>query len=291
MSSLRHLNIFVQVCDEGSMTAAARKLYMAQPSVSQAIAELERDYQTRLFERLGHRLILTVAGQKLLTYARHIIHLSEQARQEIGDLNRQGLVRVGCSVTVGTCVLNELLSAFLQRHPHTRVVPVVDNTEVIESMLHLDQIDLALVEGRLRSPDLHSETFMEDELVLVCPPGHPWAQRTQVNAADLQQQGFIVREQGSGTRELFETVMAAHNIAWQVAGVFNNAESIKQTVQAGLGLTVISRLAVKAEVARGELVQVPIAGVRFQRHFRLALHRNKFVSPALQQFIATVREM
>ena len=209
--TLRHLKIFITVCDAGSMTAAAKKLYISQPSVSQAISELEAHYHTRLFERLGRKLYITEAGKKLLSYARHILSLTEQAERELNDLNKSGTLRLGASMTIGTYLLNDMIKSFLSIYPDVQILTTVDNTKVIEEMLLSDQLDLALVEGPVHSADIVEETFRKDELVLICSPEHPWAAKKQIEMQELNNCSFIVREEGSGTREIFEIAMASKN--------------------------------------------------------------------------------
>lgn len=283
--TLRHLNIFLTVCDAGNMTAAAEKLHIAQPSVSQAVAELEIYYDTKLFERLGRKLFITHAGQKLLTYARHILNLNKEAEEAMHEIHDKGVIRVGASVTVGTCILPQLLRKFAAGHAAAKVVSAVNNTKIIEDMILLDQVDLGLVEGRVHSPGIVVKPFMEDELVLVAAPAHLFAGRGQVEVRELEHKEFLVREEGSGTRELFETVLAERGISWKIAGVYNNAEAIKHAVTEGVAMTVMSKMAVQNEVKRKDLIAVSIEGVNLSRHFSIVHHKNKFISPLLNQFM------
>jgi DNA-binding transcriptional LysR family regulator len=282
--NLRHLSIFICVCDQGSMTAAAEKLYMTQPSVSQAIAELERHYKVPLFERFGKKLYLTEAGKKLQAYARHILHLCEEAEKTMQNLSDFGTLRVGASITVGITVLNKRIQELLELNPNLKIIPRVDNSSVVEAMLLAAEADLGLIEGDIHSPDLIAKPFMEDELILICAPTHPWAAKGTIQPEELKNQGFIVREEGSGTRELFASVMLSHKIPWKIAGIHNNPESTKNAVAAGLGIAVISKLLVQKEIERGELVPVKIHGISFKRHFHLVYHKNKYFSTGMKQF-------
>lgn len=283
--TLRHLTIFLAVCDENNMTAAAEKLHIAQPSVSQAIAELEAHYNSKLFERLGRRLYITQAGQKLIGYARHILHLHREAEIAMTEMTDKGLLRVGASVTVGTCLLHRLLRRFIAMQADTTIYPVVNNTKIIEDMLLLDQMDIGLVEGRVHSPLLAVTPFMQDELVLVTAPTHPLAARKSVHIEELQGLSFLVREEGSGTRELFASVMDSRGISWTAAGVYNSAEAIKEAVAEGFAMTVISRLAVQKEMQRKDVVAIAVEGAAFQRQFSVVYHKNKFISPLLDRFM------
>lgn len=283
--TLRHLNVFLCVCDEGNMTVAAQKLHIAQPSVSQAIAELEKYYEVKLFERLGRKLFITIAGQKLITYARHIINLSKEAEDVMREINHHGVIRIGASITVGTCILNDIIGEFIKDNPHVKIISTVNNTKIIEEMLLLDQLDIGLVEGKIHSPGILHLPFMADELVLVSSVSHPLATKGKVKPVELDNQEFIVREEGSGTRELFESVMANNEINWQVSGVYNSAEAIKNTVSTGRAISVMSKMAVQKEVSRNELAIVKIEDMNFQRQFVIAYHKNKYISPALEHMI------
>lgn len=287
--TLRHLTVFLTVCDEGNMTAAADKLHIAQPSVSQTIAELEKNYQVRLFERLGRKLFLTLAGRKLLTYARHIVNLSKEAEAAMQEIHQHGSLRIGASVTIGTCILSNLIVAFRQSNAGVKVLSSVNNTRIIEEMLLADQLDLGLVEGRVHSNELLCIPFMDDELAVVSAAAHPLARKRQVSSWDLEGVEFIVREEGSGTRELFESVMHSSGIAWQVYGVYNNAETIKAGVAAGLGITVMSKLAVQNEVNHHQLAIIPVKGLDFKRQFCMTYHKNKYITPVMEQFMALCR--
>jgi DNA-binding transcriptional LysR family regulator len=288
--TLRHYAIFICVCDENSMTGAAEKLHMAQPSVSQAIAELERHYNVKLFERLGRKLFISQAGKELLAYARHIVHLNEKTEDAMKDLSEHGLIRVGASVTVGTYVLNTIIGRFMSLYPRIRILPMVHNTKSIAEMLLSDRLDIGMVEGKVQDVGLVAVPFMEDRLILVCAPSHEFACREMLECDELYNQNFIVREEGSGTRELFESVMTGRNIRWEIGGVYNNAEAIKQAVAAGLGLAVISRMAVHQEVDSGKLAVVDVKGVEFKRQFCLVYHKNKYLSPQIKKLMNLCRE-
>lgn len=291
MMTLRHLYVFLCVCDEGNMTAAAKKLFIAQPSVSQTISELEKHYNVKLFERLGRKLFITLAGQKLLTYARHIVNLSYEVEEAMRDVNDNGILRIGASVTVGTYILPSMIGEFLNYNSKSKVVSTVNNTTVIEEMVLTDQLDLGLVEGQVESPGILHMPFMEDELVLVSSFTHPFAREEKITIAELKDVEVIVREEGSGTRNLFESEMIDRGIKWNVVGIYNNAEAIKNAVTAGLGVSVISRMAVQKEIERRELAIIEIEGISFKRQFSIIYHKNKYISAILNRFIQLVLPM
>ena len=284
--TLRHFQIFVSVCDAMNMTQAANAMYMSQSAVSQAVAELEAHYGARLFERLPRKLSLTLAGEKLLGYARHIIHMNVEAERAMRTWNDTGVLRIGASVTIGACVLPALASAFERIHPGISLLVTEDNTERIERLLMDDKLDLGLVEGDVTLPEIVKTPFAEDELVLVCGPGHPFFGRETVASSELEGQRFILREVGSGTRKTFENAMAAHGLSWNAVWTCNNADTIKAAVAEGLGVSVISSRAVEREAAAGLIRTVPVEGLRFLRRFKLVHHKDKYLTDSMKSFAA-----
>jgi LysR family transcriptional regulator, transcriptional activator of the cysJI operon len=282
--NFRHLQIFIKVCEVGNMTRAAKELYMTQPSVSQAIMELEKFYGARLFERLNHRLYLTTAGERLQSYARHILNLSEQAQKELSDLSQTGSVRIGASLTIGAYLLPGIVAFFRKTNPDVEVFTRVDNTSLIEKLLLEDQLDLGLVEGPVYSPHVVEEFFTEDQLVFISSPQHPLAQQRRWKVQDLAHQEFIIREAGSGTQDIFEHAMQEAGVSWKAAGIYNNIEAIKQAVTANLGLAMVSKISVIDEIDQGVIIPLEVEGAVLKRKFNLVYHRQKYFSKAMQLF-------
>jgi LysR family transcriptional regulator, transcriptional activator of the cysJI operon len=286
---LRHLRIFLTVCEAGTMTRAAEIVYMTQPSVSQVIAELEKEYGVRLFERLNHRLYLTAAGEQLRSYASHIVNLSEQVKKELADQTAQGSIRIGASLTIGAHLLPGIIKAYRQELPDVEIFTQVDNTSVIEKLIMDDRIDLGLVEGPVYSPHIREEMLCEDDLVIICGPGHPFWGEGMIEIKRLAGKPFIIREQGSGTRDIFERVMNEAGANWKIVGVYNNTEAIKQAVRENLGLAVVPKISIKEEVERGLLQTIEVNGLNLKRNFNLVYHRQKFFTVAMQTFIRTCK--
>lgn len=289
--TLRHLTIFICVCDAGGMTKAAEKLHMTQPSVSQAVRELEDHYQSRLFERLGRRLYITEAGRKLLTYARHIVNLNQEIEASMQQFAGQYPIRIGTSVTIGEGLLIDLIGRLKESDPKQRIFSEVHNTFVLENMLLKDALDIALVEGKIKSEYLHAVPFLEDELVFIAGNGQPVSDADRITLENLPQQKFFLREEGSGTRVLFEKIMREKHIPFEIVGVYNNAETIKKAVAAGLGISVISQMAVRSEVQKGSLRQFLVEGLSFRRSFSMVYHKNKYLSDGIQAVIHACLQM
>ena len=282
--TIRHLRVFIIVADLGNMTAAAKKLFIAQPSVSQTIKELEKYYNIRLFERLSKKLYITEEGKQLLSYARHIVSLFDEMEQKMKQSAENSTLKIGASVTIGTCILSQLYEEFLYSYPNVGIQSVVDNTTIIEEMVLKSEIDFGLVEGPIHSEDIVSRPFMNDELILICGKDHAFREKSQVTVQDLLKADFILRERGSGTRELFENTMLAKGINLNVIAMCNNAETIKNAVISNLGVSVISKMIVENELKGGKLFHIRIDNIELKRKFNIIYHKNKYISKPINDF-------
>ena len=285
---LRHLNIFITVCEHQNMTRAAKALYLSQPSVSQAISELENFYDVKLFERLNRRLYITSAGEKLLYYARLISNLAEQAKKELSEFGISGSLRVGASLTIGAYLLPKLIATFSEQMPTIELFTAVDNTNVIERMILKDEIDVGLVEGPVHSHDIIERYIQTDHLVLIASPKHPISQKSIITVADLQGLKFIVREAGSGTRFIFENAMQAAGISWEIAGWYHTTETIKQAVRANLGLAVVPQISIEEDLKMGWIIPLDVQGIKLTRNFNFIYHKQKFFTPAMDHLISLI---
>lgn len=176
--TLRHFRIFLAVCETLNMTQAARQLHISQPSVTQAIHEMENHYGLMLFERLGRHIYLTAAGENLKQYAYQILSLCQQAEDSMTAMQHQLPIRLGVSITIGDIFLVELLTHCRQIHPEWDILSAIHNTEELEQLLMEDKLDLALVEGRVQSPYLVSRSIITDYLTLIASPDSEWSRKT-----------------------------------------------------------------------------------------------------------------
>lgn len=289
--TIRHLKIFVTVCEEGGITQAGHKLFMAQPTVSAAISELEKQYGTKLFDRISRKLYLTDAGQKLLPYARHITSMFDEMENLAHDLEDSGTLKIGTSITIGNRLLTGLLETFAGMHPDTMVKVRIDNSEKIEQAVLNNYIDFGLIEGVAHSPVLISEAFRDDELVLVCSSKHEWAKYKSINPYKLQQESFLMRERGSGAREILESALLLHEVEIEPAWESVSTQAIIQGVIRQHGIAVLPLLLVEEHLAKGELAAVPIEGVSLKRKFSFIYHKDKYLTPAARAFAGICMEL
>ena len=289
--TFRHLKIFVTVVDCGSMSSAAQKLYISQPSVSQAIAELEKNYHVKLFERLSQKLYITEEGEKLLSYARHIISSFEEMEKAMQELERIPHLNIGCSVSVGTYLLNSLLDKIEQEYPNCRTIATIDNTSAIENLLLSNEIDIAIVEGMVKSDELIKIPVFQDELVLLCGKEYHLANRKHITFEDLEGENFISREKGSIERNQLEKVIEEHNISLNRCWNCTNTEAIKNAVIHGRGIAILSDMLVKKECASGDMVMLHLEDMHFTRQIHLLYHKNKYLSPIIKYVIMLLKNI
>jgi DNA-binding transcriptional LysR family regulator len=289
--TLRQLEIFVAVARDESVSRAAEALSLSQSAASTALGELERQFDTQLFDRIGKALRLNELGRVLLP---HAVEQIEHAREIEALLSRKtdfGPLQVGATMTVGNYLATLIAADFLRRHPSARVQLRVHNSATIVHQLAHYELDLGLIEGSCRHPDLVAEPWIEDELVVFCAPGHALERAGAVGLDELVRQDWILRELGSGTRETFEHAMRHVVGTLNVRLELEHTEAIKRAVESGLGIGCISRLALREAFLRGSLVEVATPELDLRRQFQFVTHRRKYVTAGMREFIALCRTM
>ena len=277
--TIRHLEIFVQVYREKSITRAAEKLYMTQPAVSVAIRELEKQYDVALFERLGRRLYVTGAGEAL--YARAVQMLEEFHGLEQG-LERKTALRVGSSVTLGNFLLPRVAAEWQMRHPESPLQVTVANGERLQQMLRDNLLDVAVIEGAVNGAELETRPFRQDRLVLVLPQEHPLAVLEHITLAQVLEYPLLVREEGSAGRRCLEQVLARRGLQAERRWESIDTQALVQAVRDGLGVALLPQEL--AEKASGVVVRT-LEDEDFCRENVLAWHRHKRLSEALLELM------
>ena len=287
----RNLQIFVTVAELGKMTEAARVLYITQSSVSQAIASIEQEYGVVLFERLSRGIFLTDAGKELLNYARGYFSVKSDMEEFLLSQGERQALKIGATITVGTCVISPLLLKLKAENKQLNAQVLVENTHGLEGKLLKNEIDVALVEGKITNPELVTRHAIDDRMVLICPNGHRFSGREEVMAAELGDDPFILREKGSGTRTQFETEMANKHLPISVSWTCCNTEAIKNAVADGHGVSVVSERLVLEDAAAGRFFICRISDLDLDRYFDVVYHKDKFLTPAARDFIQLCRTM
>ena len=281
--TLRHLKIFIAVAETRSMSAAARRCFITQPTVSQTIHELEEHYHTILFERLSRKLYITEAGKNLLSHARQVADQFDRLEQSMADSAVSQSLRIGATLTVGVCLLPNILNDFRSEMPQVSTYSCISNTADIEQKILDSSLDIGIVEGNIKSLDLLSIPIVEDFLVLICGRNHPFALRDQIPAWELEGKDFALREAGSGTRALFEHYLNPPNLKNNIAWEASSPLAIKNAVIYNGGLSVISVRLLEEEILQGSIHVICNPYNEWERTFKLVYHKNKFLTPAIEQ--------
>jgi DNA-binding transcriptional LysR family regulator len=290
--NLNHLAIFHAVAQAGSMTLGAERLDISQPAVSKQIQELERAFGVHLFDRIGRRIHLSQAGEILAEHARRLFALARETETAMADVRAVGRGRllIGASTTIGTYLLPGVLAEFWRRHPGVELLVKIENTSQVHRQVVGHELDLGLTEGLVEEEELAAEVFHRDELVMIAAPGHRLAGQRRVALSAVREEPFILREPGSGTRAIEERALARLKLPVRVVMALGSTEAIKRVVAEGVGLAIVSRLAVRAECAADTLAVLPVAGLQIERPLHLVRRKGRRDGPALQAFCAVLRE-
>jgi DNA-binding transcriptional LysR family regulator len=292
MMNRTQLSAFTAVAEAGGFTKGARRLMVSQPAVSLHVAELERTLRAKLFDRLPRGVRLTAAGHMLLGFAKRIESLEGEAESAIADLLglRRGKLIIGASLTIGSYFLPIALGEFRRRHPQIDLEMEIANTQQIESLVRENRVDLAFTEGLAPKDASSALTIYDDRLVPIAPPNHPLLKHKRITAALVCREELILREVGSGTRDVIEAEFARRRLKIRPLMSLGSTEAIKRAVEAGVGLAVVSELAVENEVRAGTLVVLAVAALTIDRPFRVLRPLGKSDSPAAAAFLEVVRE-
>ena len=289
--SPRQLEVFVQIAQLGSVRAAAERLHLTQPAASMALAEMERQLDARVFARERGRLRLNARGRELLPLARELLerHAEFGRRGHDDHATLTGELRIGASNTVGNYRVGELLGPFVRRQPQVSVGLRVANTEaIVAAMLGYD-LDAGCVEGHVTHPLLETRPWRRDALVVCAPPGHPLACRRRLQPAHFAGARWVLREPGSGTRNLSAQALSLLPPGKTVLEL-HQTEAIKQAVIAGLGIAFLPEVAVTDAVAAGRLQVLKTRFLDLRRTLSLVLHRDRYRGTLLEAFLASLAD-
>jgi DNA-binding transcriptional LysR family regulator len=285
MINLHHLRLFTAVVDSHGFTRAAATLRLSQPAISKSLNELEKQLHVKLLDRSGRSIQLTDAGRTLYERASELFGIERVAEQELRELRglKRGLLRIGASTTIATYMLPPVLGRFHMRYPRVHIQTTSTNTRTVLRMLLAFRVDVALVEGPVSHPRVDVRAWREDDLVVIAPPDHPLCSQGQVDVATLAQHTFLVREPGSGTREVSERALAVHGVRLTRTMRVGGTEAIKQGVAAGLGVAIVSRAAATDQLALGKLAILPVTGLSIRRALTQLTLRGSAPTPAARE--------
>lgn len=289
------LKVFCTVAETRSFSKASEIIHLTQPAVSLQIQALEEVYETKLFDRTSSTVMLTPAGEILYKYAKEILTLFAEAEKDIGEKTGlvKGSISIGASSTIGNYVLPAVIADFKRKNPKIKIHLLVGNTKRVVDFLNAGNIDLGLVEGEVTKYKIRTEKLLSDELGMIVPSAHPWAKKKEVSILDVMKEPFIFREEGSGTRQVIEKYLQKRGISPQkmnITTVLGSTEAIKDAVENGVGLSIVSKWAIRKERRYGSLDMLKFKEGKMLRDFSLIYSRNAITSYAAEEFLNYIKK-
>lgn len=281
--TIRHLRIFIEVAKTGNMSLAGENLFISQPTVSQVIRELENHYGAMLFDRLSKKLYITEFGKELLRYAIDVVDQFDNLEKAMNNSSNIENLRIGASVTVGTYILSKVLKEFHKIAPNVNTYSYVNNTSTVEKKLIKSELDMAIVEGDIQSPDLITIPVIDDYLVLLCKNNHSILDNKNLQLTDLNNQRFAVREGGSGTRDFLEHLLSKHKISVQIAWEASSTDTIKRAILDDNCLSLLSIHTFEEDILDNKIQIINNINLSpFKRSFKLVYHKDKILSSSMK---------
>ncbi|MEL3960835.1 LysR family transcriptional regulator [Lysinibacillus endophyticus] len=288
----QQLLVFVTVVEKQNFSRAAETLHMTQPAVSQHIQMLERSVGTKLLNRSNKYVHLNKAGEIVYHHAKEILGLYTKMRNLVDDLTNTatGELSIGASYTFGEYVLPHIIARLREQFPLIKPTITIGNTYEIEELMTNNQIDVGIVEGEIKSKKLHVEDIAEDFMSIIVSGKHPFAMHKDLTLQDLQNETWIVREKGSGTREATDGMFEKFQFSPKDMMEFGSTQIIKESVEAGLGVSLLSHWAIHKELKLEKLAILKIQGFPIIRKFSLVTPSTKFQTKASEVFVTLLKD-
>lgn len=287
---IRKLDAFCKVIELKSFTRAAEAMLLSQPTISEHIRSLEEELGQKLVDRLAREVEVTPAGKILYGYARKIMQTRSEAVQAIEHYSGKlvGRIMLGCGTIPGTYILPELISEFRLQYPAIKATLSISSSRIISRKVLEGDLEFGVVGAKWNNNGLSWREIFSDELTLIVHPAHPWASKKSVSLEDVTQEPFILRESESGTRKVFSKILGENGLKesnLQEVAEIGSTAAIKEAVKAGIGVSILSKRAVREAAECGRLALVAIHGNRMQRPFYLIQRKNRELSPAASVFL------
>ncbi|QUL53510.1 LysR family transcriptional regulator [Paenibacillus tritici] len=288
----QYLEVFIKVVEKENFTKAAEELHMTQPAVSQYIRTLEQVVGTRLLERSNKFVRMNKAGEIVYHHAKGILALYTRMQYLVDDLanNASGPIAIGASYTFGEYILPHIIAKLKKEYPLIRPSIIIHNTKEIIDLVISYQLDIGIIEGFFNDHQIHSEIVSEDHMVIVASPQHPLLEKKEeLRLSDLVDETWILREEGSGTRQAADNFFEMYEFTPKSIMEFGSTQVIKESVEAGLGISLLSGWAIAKELTSGYIGKIHVEGLPFKRNFTIVT-RSAYQTKALETFIETLKE-
>ena len=283
--TLRQIQVFIAIAHSENVSRAAEQLSLSQSAASGALKELESQFDTQLFDRVGKRLKLNDTGRMLRPKAEGLMAMAAELEADLTQHNAVGNLNIGATLTIGNYLCVDIIERYLVQSPGTHINLDIANTEKIKRELLNFDIDVGMLEGEIQHPDLLIEPWRQDNLLCFCSASHPLADKTDVALNELLDATWVLREIGSGTRQSFDRAMHGHLPELNIALELEQTEAIKRAVSKNLGISCLSEIALQADIDAGNLVALPCAELDLNRTLYIARHRQKYLSASISRWL------
>lgn len=288
--NLRHLRIFKTVCEEGSITKAAEKLFMTQPAVSNAISDLEDYLGICLFDRISRRLYLNETGKLFLIKTNKLLDLYEDLVKDSKELEEKATIRIGSSITIANFLLPKIIEEFEKVYKNTPTKVLIDNAREIEGKLINNEVDLALIEGVIFNEQLIKIPISCYELIAICSPKHRFALQDSITINDLIKERLLLREKGSAIRDTFDSTLLLHNISINPAWTSVNSQALIQAVNQNLGISILPKILVEDDIKKGNIIDMSICNFELCSANHIVYHKNKLHTEPFNSLIEIIKK-
>ncbi|MGE7609112.1 selenium metabolism-associated LysR family transcriptional regulator [Peribacillus frigoritolerans] len=286
------LKVFVTVIEQKNFSRAGDILNLSQPGVSLHIRNLENELGTKLIYRSPKQVQISEPGKILYRHAKQMLNHYETAKREINEFNNvvSGTMKIGASFTIGEYYLPKVLAEFAAQYPMVDIQIIISNSNDVIQGIRSNKLDIGLIEGETEYKDIDVRPFMNDEMIVVVPPDHPLSQMDLIEGNMLQNQTWVLREQGSGTRTYSDKLLSSLELNIKKTFIFTSIQGVKEAVMAGLGIALLSRLTVQKELKSNELKTFHLKNEAIIRPFSIVKKLDFEASKAMELFLRKVEE-
>ena len=284
--NIRKLEIFYRTAKCLNMSQVAKDMYISQPSISQCISEIESEVDAKLFDRIGKKLYLTHEGQIFYEYTRRILNIYEEGINVIrSSKSNKGKLVIGASTTIGTYIMPYIIHKFNDKEKDIEISMIIDNKQNIEELILNNKVDIAFIEGTVNSKEIILKDIWTDELVFISSINHEWNGKKYLDIEDLKNNKFIIREDGSGTRQRFEGFLENKDIKFNSYIELSNLEAILNYVKLNIGVSCVPYMSVLSEENSKSINVYRIKDHKINRSLYSAIHKDKYISKPIECFM------
>ena len=284
--NIRKLEIFYKTAKCLNMSQVAKDMYISQPSISQCISEIESEIGTKLFDRIGKKLYLTHEGKIFYEYTRRILNIYEEGINVVrSSKSNKGKLVIGASTTIGTYIMPPIINRFNKKEKDIEISMIIDNKHNIEELILNNKVDIAFIEGTVNSKEIILKEIWTDELVFISSINHEWNGKKYLDIEDLKNNKFIIREDGSGTRQRFEGFLENNDIKFNSYIELSNLEAILNYVKLNIGVSCVPYMSVLSEENSKSINVYRIKDHKINRSLYSAIHKDKYISKPIECFM------